>query len=183
MMALNATIQDPTEIHPNPIGLDRVVAEHGVRDLNDHLASMVVLFHQYHKHHWLVQGPQFRDLHLYLQEAYTQVHQHFDQVAERITVLGGVPTASPQAQAEAAYIRHEEEGVFPIRLSLQNNLKAEQAIAGRLRLSIVESTSHGDFGTEILLKQILAAAGDRAHHLDHYLAGDSLEDGSTDDAL
>lgn len=181
MTALNDIIQNPADIHPNPIGLSHSVAEHGVRDLNEHLASLVVLFHQYQKHHWLAEGPQFRDIHLYLEEAYTQVQQHFDQIAERITVLGGVPAASPRAQSEAAYIRHEEEGVFPLRQSLHNDLKAEQAIVGRLRNGILASAKQGDFGTEILLKQVLAAAEDRAHHLDHYLAGDSLEDGRTDE--
>jgi len=183
MTALNNLMQDPTDIQPNPIGLDRSVAKHGVRDLSDHLASMVVLFHQYQKHHWIAEGPQFRDIHFYLEEAYTQVQQHFDQIAERITVLGGVPAASPRAQAQAAYIQHEEEGVFPLRHSLQHDLHAEQAIAGRLRAGILAATKHGDFGTEVLLKQVLAAAEDRAHHLDHYLAGDSLEDGRGGDAI
>jgi len=182
MTAMNDIIQDPTDIHANPIGLDRSVAEQGVHELNEHLATLVVLFHQYQKHHWLAEGPQFRDIHLYLEEAYTEVQKHFDEIAERITVLGGVPASSPRAQAEAAYIQHEEEGVFPLRQSLRNDLDAEQAIGGRLRTTIVDCTQRGDFGTEILLKQVLAAVEERAHHLDHYLASDSLEDGRTDDS-
>ena len=163
-----------SEIEENPIGLPRDAVRAIIPPLDEHLASFFVLFHQYQKHHWLVEGPQFRDLHHLLEESYNEVHKQLDAIAERITALGGVPTSSPSGQAEVAYIEHEPEGVFRIRDMLERDRHAEATIAARLRNTIKICTRHEDFGTETLLKGILVSVEDRAHHLDHFLGEDSL---------
>ncbi len=165
------------EIEENPIGLSKETVSKLLPELDRHLASLMTLFHQYQKHHWLVEGPQFQDLHLFLQKHYEAVHQQFDQVAERITALGGIPTSSPNEQAKLAYIEHEPEGTFRIRHMLERDRFHEKTIAEHLRATIQAATHLGDFGTETLLKEILMAVEDRAHHLDHFLSDDTLEIG------
>lgn len=161
----------------NPIGLSDEVTATLVRELDIHLASLFVLFHQYQKHHWLVEGPQYRDLHLFLGENYAEVHKQADQVAERITALGGIPTSDPVEQAKFAYITHEPEGAFHIRAMLELDLSHEGQIVQRLRNTIRLAQELGDPGTEHLLKGILLEAEDRTHHLYHFLGADSLEVG------
>lgn len=161
-------------IEDNPVGLSRDAVERTIPMLDQHVASLFTLFHQYQKHHWLVFGPQFRDLHIYLEEAYTEIHQDLDALAERMTVLGGLPTADPARQAELSYFDHEDEGERPVRDMLKANLRAEQVVIRRLRESIAVVMKAGDFGTEKLLKDILFHAEDRAHHLDHYLERNTL---------
>ncbi|MHC5004455.1 MAG: ferritin-like domain-containing protein [Planctomycetota bacterium] len=173
-MSQTAVWKPKTELEGNPIGLGKDVVGTVAPLLDEHLASMFTLFHQYQKHHWLVEGPQFRDIHVFLEESYTQVHQQVDAIAERMTALGAVPTSSPVQQAELSYIEHEPEGVFRLRAMLERDREAEGTIARKLRTTIQECTRLGDFGTETLLKQTLLAVEDRAHHLDHYLGGDSL---------
>jgi starvation-inducible DNA-binding protein len=163
-----------TEIEDNPINLPRAAATKIIPELDRHLASLFVLFHQYQKHHWLVEGPQFRDIHLFLEEGYNEIHEQLDAVAERITAIGGVPTSSPAAQAELAYIEHEVEGIFRITDMLERDRSYEGLIAANLRKTIRLCTEHEDFGTETLLKGILLRVEDRAHHLDHFLGADSL---------
>lgn len=158
----------------NPIGLAEKVAKEIGTQLDRHQASLFVLFHQYQKHHWLVEGPQWRDLHLYLEQAYNQIHADLDALAERMTVLGGLPSSGPAALLKAAYIEHEPEGKYSIRTSLENSMAAEKLIAQALRASISEANKAGDFGSEHLLKTTLAHTEDRAHHLEHYLADDEL---------
>jgi DNA-binding ferritin-like protein len=162
-------------IEDNPIGLSRDVVEKLVPDLDTHLASLFVLFHQYQKHHWLVEGPQFRDLHLFLAEAYEEVHKQADMIAERITALGGIPTSNPVEQAAIAFITHEPEGVFRVRNMLELDRTHEATIAKNLRESIFLARDLGDPGTEHLLREILLDIEDRAHHLEHFLGSDSLE--------
>ncbi len=162
------------EIEDNPVGLPRDAAEKIAHDLDRHLGTFFTLFHQYQKHHWLVEGPQFRDLHLYFEEAYTEVHKQLDAIAERITALGAVPTCAPSAQQELAYIEHEPEGVFRIADMLKRDRAAEKAIAIELRNTIRLCTSEEDFASETLLKGILLKVEDRAHHADHFLGEDSL---------
>jgi len=162
------------ELEDNPINLDRKSAEEIVPELDAHLASFFTLFHQYQKHHWLVEGPQFRDIHHHLEESYTQIHRDLDAIAERMTAIGGIPTSAPSAQAKLAYIEHEAEGLFRIRDMLDRDRAAEGEIAKRLRETIKLCTANEDFGTETLLKRILLEVEDRAHHLDHFLGEDSL---------
>jgi starvation-inducible DNA-binding protein len=159
----------------NPIGIARESAERLVRALDPHVASLFVLFHQYQKHHWLVEGPQYHDLHLFLQGAYEAVHKQADRIAERITALGGIPTSGPAEQAKLAYVEHEPEGAFRIRAALELDLGHEAGIARRLRDSVRLAQQEGDFGTEHLLKDVLLETEDRAHHIEHYLGDDSLE--------
>ena len=163
-----------SEIEDNPIRLPRAAAEKIIPELDRHLAALFVLFHQYQKHHWLVEGPQFRDIHIFLEEGYDQIHRQLDAIAERITAIGGVPTSGPAAQAKLAYIEHETEGIFRIRDMLARDRAAEGTIAARMRETIKLCTSLEDFGTETLLKGTLLKIEDRAHHLDHFLGEDSL---------
>jgi len=164
----------PDFTEDNPIGLKKEDAVTIAKELDRHQSSMFILFHQYQKHHWLVEGPQFRDLHLYLEESYHAVHKHLDAIAERITVLGAIPTASPTGLAENAYVEHEPEGYFKLRDMLHHDLTTERMICTMLRNTISRAQEVNDFGTATLLKQVLMAAEDRAHHLDHYLAEDGL---------
>jgi len=164
-------------LEDNPIGLSREVTAKIVPQLDRQLASLFVLFHQYQKHHWLVEGPQFRDLHLFLAEAYEEVHKQADMVAERITALGGIPTSNPVEQAKIAFVTHEPEGVFRARNMFELDLAHEASIARHLRETIILARESGDFGTEHLLKEILIDVEDRAHHLEHFLGGDSLDIG------
>ena len=167
------------EIEGNPVGLSREACEVLVGHLDRHLAAFSVLYHQYHKHHWLVVGPQFRDLHLHLEGYYEEIHQHFDQIAERLTVLGGIPTSSPREQEKLAYIQHEPEGMYRIRQMLQLDIECEKAVCIELRKSIKQALEHDDFGTKRLLETWLGAAEDRAHHLEHFLEADTMEVGLT----
>ena len=97
-------------IEDNPIGLPKDVTSMLIPELDRHQASLFVLFHQYQKHHWLVEGPQFRDLHHFLQESYEAVHKQVDMIAERMTALGGIPTSHPAELVKVSYVEHEPEG-------------------------------------------------------------------------
>jgi len=168
-------------IEKNPIGLSSETVKKLIPLLDQHVSSLFVLFHQYQKHHWLVEGPQFHDVHVYLQKSYEAVHEAVDQIAERITAIGGIPTCDPVEQAKLAYVKHEPEGTFRLRDMLILDQKHEGAIVVELRKTIKLAVEHGDFGTEDLLKDVLLECEDRAHHLDHFLGADSLEIGRKDD--
>ena len=172
--------KEPGTLEGNPIGLERTATSKMVKELDAHLASFFVLYHQYLKHHWLVEGPQFRDLHLFLGEHYAEVEKQADMIAERITALGGIPTCDPVAQAKLAYVAHEPEGTFRIRTSLELDRAHEGTAAQRMRTTIKLAQKLGDYGSEHLLKGILLEVEDRAHHLDHFLGQDSLEIGRGD---
>ena len=172
-------LREKSEYEGNPVGLTKDTATKMANELDRHLASFITLFNQYHKHHWVVEGPQFRDLHLFLEEHYTQVHEQYDAIAERLTVMGYCPTCHPAKQLELSYIEHEDEGVFRIREMLQKDMEDEKQIAVELRKSIKLAMQHEDFATKALLEGILIKTEDRCHHIEHFLGEDSLSIGLT----
>ena len=60
----------PDAVEANPIGLDREVVEQILPKLDALQATMWTLYHQYQKHHWLVEGPQYMDLHRFFEACY-----------------------------------------------------------------------------------------------------------------
>lgn len=164
-------------IEDNPIGLPDEAVETLVPKLDEIQCTMWMLYHQYQKHHWLVEGPQFMHLHETLEAHYNEVHKYIDRIAERVTALGGIPTSHPAKQSERSRIEHEPEGAYKARAMLQHDLNAERQLAQHLRETLETARDVGDPGTERHLKRALTACEERAHHLDHYLGEDSLEDG------
>lgn len=166
-------------VEDNPIGLEDEVVQQLLPKLDAIQATMWTLFHQYQKHHWLVEGPQFRDLHHFLEEHYEEVHKYIDRIAGRMTVLGGIPTSSLVNQAKLSHVEHEPEGTFPLREMLQHDLQAEAMLAAKVRKAIELVLELDDHGTKRELEKVLTRTENRAHHLDHYLGADSLEVGLT----
>ncbi|MBU1821626.1 MAG: DNA starvation/stationary phase protection protein [Bacteroidetes bacterium] len=167
-------LRNQKEYEGNPVGLSKTTATTMAKELDRHLASFITLYQQYHKHHWLVEGPQFRDLHLFFEANYNQVHEQYDAIAERLTVMGIAPTCHPENVYKLSYVEHEPEGVFRIRESLKNDMEAEKTIAIELRKSIKKALEHEDFGTKSLLEGILLKTEDRAHHIEHFLGEDTI---------
>jgi len=169
-------------IEDNPVGLPEEVAEELIPKLDEIQSTLWTMYHQYHKHHWLVEGPQFRDLHHFLEEHYQEVHKYTDRIAERITALGGIPTSAPANQAKLSHVEHEPEGTFRIRQSLENDLAAERTLAVLVRETIDSALELKDHGTKRQLERLLTATEDRAHHLDHFLGEDTLDNNILDKA-
>lgn len=168
-------------IEENPVGLDEEAVEQLIPKLDEIQCTLWTLYHQYHKHHWLVEGPQFRDLHLFFEENYEEVHKYVDRIAERITALGGIPTSSPTEQAELSHVAHEPEGTYRLRAMLEHDLEAERILSVLVRETIDVAVEYGDHGTKRELEKVLTKSEDRAHHIDHLLGADTLEFGLTAD--
>ncbi len=166
----------------NPINLPKKSTAQLIEAMNRDVASLFVLFHQNQKHHWVVSGPQFHDLHLLLEEHYTAVHLQADEIAERIVTLGGVPISGPTAQIERGYLEEEPEGVLDIRQMLSNDIVANQQILLRLRANIKLARELKDFGTEHLLKRHLREQEMRTQDLMHLLEHETLDEILSDDA-
>ncbi|HEX6290997.1 MAG TPA: DNA starvation/stationary phase protection protein DpsA [Herpetosiphonaceae bacterium] len=168
--------QQPNEIIDNPLRLNRDTAQQLIEALNSDVASLFVLFHQYQKHHWVAEGPQFRDIHLMLEEHYTATQIQADAFAERIVTLGGVPVSGPTAQLKRGYIAEEPEGILDLRQMLSNDLKANQQILIRLREHIKLARDLGDYGTEQMLKRHLREQEFRTQDIMHLLEHETLDE-------
>ena len=167
-------VQSFGQVGNNPIGLGKEVVIPVCEGLNLALASFQALYLQYQKHHFVVNGSEFYSLHQYFQESYDAVANHVHEIGERLNGLGGIPVASFAKLAELCCFTPEEDGIFNARQMIVNDLAAEQAIIDLIRRQAAQAESVGDRATRYLYEQILLATEERAFHLDHFLAEDSL---------
>ena len=154
--------------------IDAEKARQIVDALNTDLADTYVLYHQVKKHHWNVEGAEFRDLHLFLGDAAETLEEAADELAERAGALGGTPVAGPQNIQEHATIEPEGEDVYDVRTSLENDMEAYGDIIESLRDHVELASNLGDHATAHLLQEILLEVEDDVHHIEHYLEDDTL---------
>ena len=173
-MTQTLVLQSFGEVANNPIGLEKNVVISVCEGLNIALASFQALYLQYQKHHFVVEGSEFYSLHEYFQESYEAVTGHAHEIGERLNGLGGTPAASFSKLAELCCFTTEEDGIFDCRQMIVNDLAAEQKIIELIRRQAAQAESVGDRATRYLFEQILLATEERAFHLDHFLASDSL---------
>jgi DNA-binding ferritin-like protein len=162
------------QIKENPVGLELNVTTAVCEGLNIVLASFQALYLQYQKHHFVVEGSEFYQLHEFFSESYEEVQEHAHEVGERLNGLGGVPAASFTKLAELCCFTPEVDGVFACRQMVEHDLAAEQAVIKVLRQQASQAESLGDRASRHLYEKILLETEDRAFHLSHFLAQDSL---------
>lgn len=162
------------QIADNPVLLEKSVTAPVCEGLNIALASFQALYLQYQKHHFVVEGSEFYSLHQFFQDSYGEVEGHIHEIGERLNGLGGVPVASFTKLAELCCFTPEEDGIFTCRSMVEHDLQAEQAVIKVIRSQAAQAESLGDRATRYLYEKILLETEDRAFHLAHFLAHDSL---------
>lgn len=169
-----------TVVHPfghvndNVLMLERSTTEPICEGFNIALASFQALYLQYQKHHFVVEGAEFYSLHQFFQESYEEVQDHIHEIGERLNGLGGVPAASFTKLAELCCFTPEEDGAYQCRQMVAHDLQAEQALIGVVRRQASTAESLGDRATRYLYEKILLKTEERAYHLAHFLADDTL---------
>ena len=169
--------QEYDVVESNSLMLDEKVTKAVIELLNTDLASLYILHHQYHKHQWVVEGPQFRELEQLFSMHADQVELAAVEIGERVNALGGVPAASMRKQLEQAYLQEEPDGIIGLRDMLIRDVEFERTISLKLREHIRAVTDLGDWGTEDLLKQTLQATEKRAAFVQKHLERESLDRG------
>ena len=162
------------EVGQNPVGLEKEVTTTVCDGLNLVYASFQALYLQYQKHHFVIEGAEFYSVHEFFQESYEEAQGSAHDVAERLNGLGGIPAGGFATLAELCCFTPESEGAYTCRQMIQNDLAAEQTVISLLRRLATQAESIGDRATRYLYEQILLKTEERAFHLDHFLAEDSL---------
>ena len=174
-MSNTATIVTPFgHVADNVVLLDKPTTEPVCEGFNIALASFQALYLQYQKHHFVVEGAEFYQLHEFFEHCYDEVKGHVHDLGERMNGLGGVPAASFSTLAELCCFTPEADGVFNCRQMVENDLSGEQAILEMLRRNTAQAESLGDRATRYLYEGILLKTEERAYHLAHFLAPDTL---------
>ena len=88
------------ELHETKIDLAKGKREKLIGILNQSLADAADLKSQAKQAHWNVKGPNFIALHELFDRVATELDTHVDDLAERITTLGGVAMGTVRLAAE-----------------------------------------------------------------------------------
>ena len=174
MATTQGLLRTVDQVSDNPVLLDHSVTSPVCEGLNIALASFQALYLQYEKHHFVVEGAEFYSLHQFFQDAYEEVRGHVHTIGERLNGLGGVPVAGFAKLAELCCFTPEEDGIFACRPMVEHDLAAEQGMIKLIRSQAGQAESLGDRATRHLYETILLETEDRAFHLAHFLAHDSL---------
>jgi starvation-inducible DNA-binding protein len=125
-----------------------------IESLNARLADAIDLGAQAKHAHWNVKGPQFIALHELFDKVAESVEEHIDELAERITALGGTAHGTIAAVARTS-------GLTPYPESIVEGLAHVEALAAalaqfgkKIRKGIDTAAKQGDADTADLYTQI-----------------------------
>jgi starvation-inducible DNA-binding protein len=134
-----------------PIALSFEARLESVQLLNQVLSDSMILYALYKKHHWLVRGPTFFQLHLLLDKHADEQLKLIDLLGERVQTLGGVAVGDPRHAAEITTIPRPPDGVEEVPAMLSRLLEAHEIIIEKVREAITKTAETRDDGTNDLL--------------------------------
>lgn len=106
-----AEVQEFGTVRQFPVGLSYDSRMYSSQRLNQTLADTQILYALYKKHHWLMRGPTFYQLHLLLDKHASEQLELVDLIAERVQTLGGVAVGDPRHVAEITAIPRPPKGL------------------------------------------------------------------------
>jgi starvation-inducible DNA-binding protein len=140
-----------------------------VKVLNQHLADAFDLQSQVKQAHWNVKGPDFWQLHTLFDEVAERAEEWVDELAERVTALGGYATGTVRMSAASSTLPE-----FPTDIT--DSMVYVRAVATRLasftnsaRAAIDETDKLGDANTSDLFTEISRCADKYLYFLEAHL--------------
>ncbi|QYC42649.1 DNA protection during starvation protein [Nonomuraea coxensis DSM 45129] len=144
-------IQEFGTVRMFPLGLSRDARMYSCGRLNQILADTQILYALYKKHHWLMRGPTFYQLHLLLDKHAGEQVELVDQLAERVQTLGGVAVGDPRHVAEMTVIPRPPNGCEEVPAMLSRLIEAHETILIAAHDAAARAQEMGDDGTNDLL--------------------------------
>jgi starvation-inducible DNA-binding protein len=144
-------IQEFGTVRQLPISLSEETRRYSCQRLNQLVADSQILFALYKKHHWLMRGPTFYQLHLLLDKHAGEQLALIDLAAERVQTLGGVAVGDPRHVAEITRIPRPPNGAEEVPAMLSRLLEAHELILTDAHEAASETAARGDDGTNDLV--------------------------------
>jgi starvation-inducible DNA-binding protein len=144
-----------------PIGLSYDTRMYSCQRLNRTLADSQILYALYKKHHWLMRGATFYQLHLLLDKHAGEQLELIDMIAERVQTLGGVAVGDPRHVAEISLIPRPPDGAEEVPAMLSRLLEAHEMILIDAHDAAARTAEMGDDGTNDLLVSDVIRTGEK----------------------
>ncbi len=155
-----------------PIALSAETRGQSAQLLNGILADTTILYALYKKHHWLVSGPTFYQLHLLFDKHAGEQLEIIDLLAERVQSLGGIAVGDPRHAAELTRIERPPNGAEEVPVMISRLLEAHETIITAVREGIEATDKNADWGSnDLLMSDVL-----RRHELQVWFLAQHLVD-------
>lgn len=120
------------------------------------MADTQILYAFYKKHHWLMRGASFYQLHLLLDKHAGEQLALIDAMAERIQTLGGIAVGDPRHVAELTRIPRAPDGCEEVPAMLSRLLEAHELILVDAHEAAAKAQGLGDDGTnDIIVSNVI----------------------------
>jgi len=153
-------LQDFGTVRQFPIGLSHDTRMYSSQRLNRTLADTQILYSLYKKHHWLMRGATFYQLHLLLDKHAGEQLELIDMIAERVQTLGGVAIGDPRHVAEITAIPRPPDGAEEVPAMLSRLLEAHEMILIDAHDAAARAAEQGDDGTNDLFVSNVIRTGE-----------------------
>jgi starvation-inducible DNA-binding protein len=155
-----------------PIALANTARAESCQLLNEILADSMILYALYKKHHWLVAGPTFYQLHLLFDKHAEEQTEIIDLLAERVQSLGGIAVGDPRHAAELTTIDRPPNGAEDVPAMIHRTLDAHETILEKVRTGIDKTEKNSDWGSnDLLMSDVL-----RRHELQVWFIAEHVVD-------
>jgi starvation-inducible DNA-binding protein len=155
-----------------PVALSAEARAQSSQILNRVLADTTILHALYKKHHWVVAGPTFYQLHLLFDKHAREQLELVDLLAERVQTLGGIAVGDPRHAAELTWIPRPPDGAEEVPAMIGRLLAAHEDIITAVRGGIDKTAASGDWGSnDLLISDVL-----RRHELQVWFLSAHLVD-------
>jgi starvation-inducible DNA-binding protein len=143
-----------------PVALSYDARMYSCERLNQVLADTQILYALYKKHHWLMRGPTFYQLHLLLDKHAGEQLELVDALAERVQTLGGIAVGDPRHVAELTRVPRPPDGAEEVPAMLSRLLEAHETVLQESHDVAAKVQAMGDDGTNDLLVSEVIRTGE-----------------------
>lgn len=151
------------------IGITKKELESSNNCLTTVLANEMLLYTKTRKFHWNVSGNSFMELHKLFESQYTELEQIIDEVAERISKLGGKAIGTMQEFIDHSVLKENPKSLDQKEM-LQELLSDHETVLKQLRDFIKEIEETKDYGTADFLTALLQKHEEKSWMLRKYVA-------------
>jgi starvation-inducible DNA-binding protein len=141
-------------MHPTRIDLPSATREKVISLLNQNLVDSIDLALQAKQAHWNVKGVNFIALHELFDKVHEAAEEAMDELAERVTALGGTAEGTVQVVHKRTRVAPYPTDVYHWRDHVAKLADAVAAVGKNVRVAIDESDKLGDKDTADLFTEI-----------------------------
>ncbi len=141
-------------MHQTSIDLPVAKREPVIKNLNQHLATLIDLKLQAKQAHWNVKGPHFIALHELFDKVASDVDEYVDEVAERVVALGGTAEGTLNQTEKASQLPEYPTDISDGSIHVKELAASRGAATKSARFGIEFSTEHGDAVTADMYTEV-----------------------------